>query len=221
MDPERLVFNVIQYAALVLALCVHEFAHAASARWLGDHTAEDEGRLTLNPIAHVDPIGTVLFPLIGFFTAFPLFGWARPVPVQAGNFRRGWYAKGQVLVAGWGPLSNVLQALGWTLVLAVAVQVLGSGITAGPGLYFVYFVQASIVINLILAAFNLIPIPPLDGSHVASWSLPRPIAEKYDDLMQPPRGFVFLLLLLPVLGFVLRPAVALGQALFELAFRGA
>ena len=220
MDTQEVVQKVVQYVALVLALCVHEFAHAASALWLGDRTAEGEGRLTLNPLAHADPIGTVLFPLIGFFTAFPLFGWAKPVPVQAANFRRGWFGKGQVFVAGWGPLSNVIQALAWTALLFVAVRLLGANVVEGPGYYFVYFVHASIVINLILAAFNLIPVPPLDGSHIASWGLPRRLGEKYDAVMEP-YGFLLLLLLLPVLGFLLRPAVWVGQALFAFAFHGA
>ena len=223
MDPEKVVVSLIQYVALVLALCVHEFAHAASARWLGDSTAEDQGRLTLSPLAHVDPIGTVLFPLLGLLTAFPLFGWAKPVPVQPSNFKRGWYAKGQVLVAGWGPLSNVLQALFWVLALALASRFAGDVLLdrSGPGWYFLLFGMYSVLINLILAAFNLIPIPPLDGAHVASWSLPRPWAEKYDAIMAPPQGFIFLLRLVPVLGFLLKPVVVLGQAMVGLALRGA
>jgi Zn-dependent protease len=219
MDTHQIVDKVIQYVALVLALCVHEFAHAAAARWLGDSTAEDQGRLTLNPLVHADPFGTVLIPLIGFFTAFPLFGWARPVPVQPGNFRRGWYSRGQILVAAAGPASNVLQALLWTLALAVLRQLSGNFLLldGGPGRLILDFVFFSVVINLILAAFNMIPLPPLDGGHVASWGLPRDLAEKYDAFVQPPTGFILLLLLFPVMGFLLRPVVLAGVWLVELA----
>jgi len=219
MSTEQVVQKVIQYVALVLALCVHEFAHAASARALGDSTAEDQGRLTLNPLVHIDPIGTVLLPLLGFFTAFPLFGWARPVPVQPGNFQRGWYAKGQVWVAAAGPLSNVVQAACWLVLLALAARAAPELLFAseGPGQFFLSFAYFSVLINLILAAFNLIPLPPLDGGHVASWSLPREWAEKYDRVVQPPTGFILLLLLFPVLGYLLRPVVLVGQALVSLA----
>ena len=219
MNTTEIVGKVIQYVALVLALCVHEFAHAATARWLGDSTAEDEGRLTLNPLVHADPFGTVLIPLIGFFTAFPLFGWARPVPVQPSNFRRGWYGRGQVLVAAAGPLSNVIQALGWLVLVFLFGRFSGDFIFLREGLGslvrdFLYF---SVLINLILAAFNMIPLPPLDGGHVASWGLPREWAEKYDAFVQPPTGFILLLLLFPVLGFLLKPVVFAGHSLFWLA----
>jgi Zn-dependent protease len=218
MSTDQVVLKVIQYAALLLALCVHEFSHAAVARWLGDHTAEERGRLTLNPLAHVDPIGTVLLPLLGFFTAFPLFGWAKPVPGQPANFRRGWFGRGQVLVAAGGPASNLLQALAWALVLAVTVRLAPDGLLRPdtPFWFFVMFGVFSVVINLILMAFNLLPVPPLDGSHVASWGLPRRWAEKYDAVMEP-YGFVFLLLLFPFLGFLLRPVLWAGNGLVDLA----
>ena len=219
MSTEQVVEKVIQYVALLLALCVHEFAHAATARALGDSTAEDQGRLSLNPIVHIDPFGTILMPLIGFFTAFPLFGWARPVPVQPSNFKRGWYAKGQVWVAAAGPLSNVAQALGWVFLLFLAARFAPQELLAegSPGHFFLLFAYFSVLINLILAAFNMIPLPPLDGGHVASWSLPRDLAEKYDAFVQPPTGFILLLLMFPILGFLLRPVVLAGQALVSLA----
>lgn len=210
MDAIEISQKVLQYVALLLALCVHEFTHAAVALWLGDTTAQEEGRLTLNPLAHVDPIGTVLLPLLGFFTAFPLFGWARPVPVQPVRFRQGWFGRGQVLVAAGGPVSNLLQALAWVLVYFALTHAFARPLDqVAPLALFALFVRYSVFINLILMAFNLIPIPPLDGAHVASWGLPRPIGQKYDAVMEP-YGFMILLLVFPLLGILLSPVVRLG-----------
>jgi len=219
MTTDSIVEKVIQYVALVLALCVHEFAHAATARALGDSTAEDQGRLSLNPLVHADPFGTVLIPLMGMFMGFGLFGWARPVPVQPGNFKQGWYAKGQIWTAAAGPLSNIAQALAWALVLFAAARIAPNLLfdPDGPGRFFLVFAYFSVLINLILAAFNLIPLPPLDGGHVASWALRRDLAEKYDKFVQPPTGFILLLLLFPAMGFLLRPVILVGQALLGLA----
>ena len=218
MEAWEIIQKIIQYAALLLALCVHELSHAAVALWLGDPTAEQEGRLTLNPIAHIDPIGTVLLPLVGFFTAFPLFGWARPVPVQPANFRRGWFGRGQVWVAAGGPISNLLQALLWWGLLAVVVRFAPPSVfeQGRVGWFLLYFAVYSVLINLILMAFNLIPIPPLDGAHVASWGLPREIARKYDAVMEP-HGFWFLILLFPFLGILLGPVNRLGWLMLSLA----
>jgi Zn-dependent protease len=222
MDPRQVVLKGIQFVALLLALCVHEFTHAALARLLGDHTAEDEGRLTLSPLAHADPIGTLLVPLLGVFTALPLIGWAKPVPVNAANFRRGWFGRGQVLVAAGGPVSNLVQAAGWLGVHAVLSRTMTLQEAYGTPLQFLaLFVEASFFINVLLAAFNLIPVPPLDGSHVASWGLPRSVAEKYDAVMERWGLLVFLLMLLPIVhgtslvGFVLGPVLAGASAVLD------
>ena len=220
MDPRQVVLKGIQFVALLLALCVHEFTHAAIARLLGDRTAEDEGRLTLSPFAHADPVGTLLVPLLGVFTAMPLIGWAKPVPFNAANFRRGWFGRGQVLVAAGGPASNLVQAAGWLVVHALLTHALTLQEAVGTPLQFVaLFVEASFFINVLLAAFNMIPVPPLDGSHVASWGLPRSVAEKYDAVMERWGLLVFLLMLLPlvrgssVVGLLLSPALSGASAL--------
>lgn len=219
MEAPEIVARLTQYVALVLALCVHEFSHAALARWLGDDTAEAQGRLTLSPIAHADPIGTVLLPLVALFSAMPLFGWARPVPVNPAKFKPGWYGRGQVLVAAGGPLSNLAQAFVWTLVYAMLTRILPA---AGPGVGLaslaVAFVAYSVLINLILAAFNVLPVPPLDGSHVLSWSLPRELGRKYDAFVSSFGMMLLLLLILPVfggrsvVGMILGPVVWVGRA---------
>jgi Zn-dependent protease len=223
MEPSFVVEKLTQYVALLLALCVHEMAHAASARALGDPTAEEAGRLTLSPLAHVDLLGTVVIPLVGLFGGGWLIGWARPTPVQPANFRRGWYAKGQVLVAAMGPISNLVQALFWIAVHAVVVRLpLPSGVAADLGRLAGHFVVASVFINLILMGFNLLPVPPLDGSHVVSWTLPRPLAERYDQLVGRAGFFLLLLLIVPVVGgrsvvsLVLSPLVRAGDAALRL-----
>ncbi|MEM7246924.1 MAG: site-2 protease family protein [Acidobacteriota bacterium] len=212
MTAAQLSVGLIQYVALLLALCVHEFAHAASAYWLGDDTAARQGRLTLSPLAHVDPIGTVLVPIAGFllgsFTSFGfLFGWAKPVPFQASNFRRGWFGRGHVLVAGAGPASNVLQGFFWLIVLAVLTRIgidWRDSYMLELGLRFVIF---SIVINFVLALFNMLPIPPLDGGAVASWGLPRHLGNRFDEIVGPYGTFILLgLLVTGLLGVLLQPA---------------
>ena len=214
MDARQAVIKGIEFVALLLALCVHEFTHAVLARALGDRTAEDEGRLTLSPLAHADPIGTVLVPLLGVFTTLPMFGWAKPVPVEPANFRRGWFGRGHVLVWGGGPGSNLVQAAFWLVAYAVLTRAATLDQVRGTPLQFLaLFVEASFSINVLLAAFNLLPVPPLDGGHVASWGLPRPLAERYDAVMERWGMAVFVVMILPVfhgmsvVGFVLSPVM--------------
>jgi Zn-dependent protease len=153
----------------LLALTVHEFAHALTANWGGDLTATDEKRLTLNPLSHIDPLGTVLVPLVAAMSGY-VFGWARPVPVNEANFRdKSW----NVVVALAGPYSNLLLAIGTGIVMAIGLQAHGYGASAGwwpatsplaetllqLGVLFVH-------VNVFLMFFNLLPVPPLDGSHV-------------------------------------------------------
>ena len=223
MEASFVVEKLTQYVALLLALCVHELAHAASARALGDTTAEEAGRLTLSPLAHADLLGTVVIPLVGLFGGGWLIGWARPTPVQPAKFRRGWYAKGQVLVAGMGPLSNLAQALFWVGAHAAFARLpLAPGAAADLGGLAGRFIVASVFINLILMGFNLLPVPPLDGSHVVSWALPRPLAERYDQLVGKAGFFLLLLLIAPVVGgrsvvgLVLSPLLRAGDALLRM-----
>jgi Zn-dependent protease len=157
---------------LLLSLTVHEFAHAWSAHRFGDDTAERLGRLTLNPLAHADPIGTFLLPLLNV-----PFGWAKPVPVNPGRFRRGVsMAKGMMWTSLAGPIANVLLALASTLILGAVLRfdpVAGQGGEgAGGAGIAALFLWRMMQMNVVLAVFNLLPVPPLDGSRVVDAFLP-------------------------------------------------
>lgn len=206
--PE-LVQNLAVWALPVLfAITLHEVAHGWAARALGDNTAAVQGRLSLNPIKHIDPIGTLLVPAICIAIGGFLFGWAKPVPVTARNLRHP--KRDMALVAAAGPLSNLVMALLWAVLLKVAVT---QGAEEGLMLGLKLMAGAGIVINLVLMALNLLPLPPLDGGRVLSGLLPSRLSWQLDRI--EPYGFVILLALifLGVLGPLLRPALALGQAL--------
>ncbi len=155
-------YIILMIPVFLFSLSFHEFAHALTANWGGDLTATYEGRLTLNPLAHIDPIGTIVVPLIAAITGLPLFGWAKPVNVAEENFRRrNW----SVVVSLAGPGSNFVLVLFTAIILKILVQVFPR-IPSSVELLGSLMVQ----INLVLMLFNLIPIPPLDGSHVL-WHL--------------------------------------------------
>ena len=169
---------IIAFTVLLVSLTVHEMAHAWSADRLGDPTARLLGRITLNPVAHADPIGTVLFPLIALVTGAPLIGWAKPVPVDVRRLSNTY--RDFVLVAAAGPASNILMAVGSALILLV--MPLASPVAA-------FFVRM-VVVNVFLAVFNMLPIPPLDGGNVLSGLLPRHVAYAFDQIR--PYGFLIL-----------------------------
>jgi Zn-dependent protease len=192
------------YVVLLFSLSVHESAHAWMAHKMGDDTALALGRVSLNPIVHIDPIGTLLFPLIQIFTGIPTLGWAKPTPYNPANFRREvTMRQGHMLVAGAGPLSNVLLALLFTGFFYVAVQ---AGVPLTERNPVVRILVAGIQMNVILAIFNFLPIPPLDGSKVASYGLPGSFGDRYDRVMAP-YGYMILLLLMftGVLSFIISP----------------
>ena len=189
LEPQEILEKLSQYLVLLFSLSVHESAHAWTALHMGDETGMREGRISLNPIVHIDPLGTVLFPLIGLFAGGVLFGWAKPVPVQPRYFRR--IREGQIATAGAGPLSNFLLAVLFTGAYAATTQVLGLEYDHP----LVLIAKWGIVLNVILGVFNLVPVPPLDGSHLASWGLPRSLGDVYDRMMTP-YGFMILMLLL-------------------------
>ena len=175
---------LILFSILLLSLTVHEWAHAWSADRLGDPTARVLGRVTLNPIAHIDPIGTILFPLISMFSPVPLLGWAKPVPVDVRRLRNG--RRDFVLVAAAGPASNLVIAVAAAALLAAVAYPDAS--VGGYGLSNL-LIQA-VRLNVMLAIFNMLPIPPLDGGNVLSGLLPRPMAHVVDQLR--PYGFLLL-----------------------------
>ena len=204
MTPEHIALGLTTYVVLLFSLSVHESAHAWMAWKLGDDTAQRLGRVSLNPIVHIDPIGTLLFPLIQIFTNVPLLGWAKPTPYNPANFRRDVsLRKGHMLVAAAGPVSNFLLALVFTGVLVVLVR---GGLVESRDNFLLTLALLGIQLNVLLALFNLVPIPPLDGSKVASFGLGGELGDRYDRVMGP-YGFVILMLLLMsgALSYVLAP----------------
>ncbi len=181
------VLDKVQTAVLVLipmilSLTVHEYAHARSAFALGDRTAAARGRMTLNPLSHLDPFGTILLPLLAILGGGPFFGWARPVPINPVLFsRRIRMRTGVLLTAAAGPASNLV------LAFAIALAFTGlriAGLTlSDPVLTLLVF---TFKINVVLAVFNLIPVPPLDGSRVLAGLLPDSLARQYAYLERNP-----------------------------------
>ena len=153
---------IIPLVVLLLSLTVHEAAHALSADMLGDPTARHLGRVSLNPVVHIDPIGTLLFPALALFSGFPLIGWAKPVPVTPANLHPHW-ARKYMLIAAAGPASNLALAV----LAAIGLQAIGFGGGSSPAMAQVFnFFRVMVVLNVLLAVFNMIPVPPLDGGNV-------------------------------------------------------
>jgi len=216
--------NLVQYIAvaalpLLFAITVHEVAHGFVAYRLGDPTAMMLGRLTLNPLKHIDPIGTVVVPLLLLMLGGFIFGWAKPVPVTVENLKQP--KRDMALVAAAGPLSNLFMAVLWALIAKLAL-VLGPvlGWAAEP---LVLMGKLGIFFNLILMVLNLLPIPPLDGGRVLMGVLPGPLAWQVSRI--EPYGFLILLLLLAspnlfginLLGMILGPPMKLIEvALYSL-----
>jgi Zn-dependent protease len=188
---------VIWFIVLLFSLTVHESAHAWTADRLGDPTARLLGRVSLNPIVHADPIGTVLFPILALVSNMPLIGWAKPVPVNVRRLRH--QRRDYVLVAAAGPASNLVLAVGAALLLAalpVSPVVLGEPNVSAP---LASLLSRGVQTNLLLAIFNMIPIPPLDGGNVLSGLLPVNLAMRFDRIR--PFGFLLLYALMLTNGF--------------------
>ena len=219
LTSRDLAMGLTTYIVLLFSLSVHESAHGWMAHKLGDDTALNEGRVTLNPIAHIDPIGTLLLPLLQIFTGLPFLGWAKPTPYEPRNFRRDvTMRQGHMLVAGAGPVSNLILALLFTAAFFVMVR---AGMVTTATHPAVIIVAVGIQMNVVLALFNLVPIPPLDGSKVASYGLPGSFGDRYDRVMEP-YGYVILLVLFttgilwrvlgPVTTWVITTLYSLAQA---------
>jgi len=207
-DLTLLQFLAVASIPLLFAITVHEVAHGWIAKRLGDPTAQRLGRLTLNPIKHIDPVGTILVPVallvLGSLSGRPfIFGWAKPVPVTWENLRHP--KRDMALVAVAGPMANLAMAFLWALAVKLAVNLPGS--LEWAALPLSYMGGFGIIINVVLMVLNLLPLPPLDGGRVAVGLLPGPLAWQLSRL--EPYGFFILLALMAtnVLGMILSPPV--------------
>lgn len=228
---ERLLFNEITILIpLILAIAVHEYAHVAMARWLGDRTGEAEGRLTLNPIAHIDPIWTVLVPAFfvyaqtaaGNMFAVPFFGAGKPAPYSPLHLTRTFFGKrvtmrtGSLLVALAGPVSNVILFAIAAAIMVALVRIGGFPLDdpRSPAVLLFRFA----LLNTGLAIFNMIPVPPLDGSKVLVGLLPRAMAEKYEEIASKLSWVLLIVLFLGGARLILGPIQnAAAQMLWWLA----
>jgi len=198
MDIDFL-FSII---ILIFSVVIHEVAHGYAANALGDPTARYQGRLTLNPVKHLDPVGSLIIPTVAYLLGGFIFGWAKPVPYNPYNLRNQKW--GEVAVAAAGPLSNLAIAVLFGLLLRFGLVATIFGTASVPIVYSIVF------INIILAVFNMIPIPPLDGSKVLFGSLPHPISdirfklEPYAFILIFAVVFLFSGFVLPVVDFISR-----------------
>ncbi|MEI8169759.1 MAG: site-2 protease family protein [Rhodoferax sp.] len=212
MDIAHLIQSIAIYALPVLfAITVHEAAHGYAARHFGDNTADKMGRITLNPLKHIDPVGTILMPLLLLFAtsgAF-LFGYAKPVPVRFGNLRNP--KRDMIWVALAGPGVNFIQAFLWG---ALFITLKGTGVTET---FFLKMAQGGILVNLVMFAFNLFPLPPLDGGRILVGLLPYRQAELVSRI--EPWGF-FIVMALVLSGIVstlwLQPLMAMSYAVLDI-----
>ena len=207
---EFLLSRMRIWVPLVLSLSVHEWAHAWSAWRLGDDTAARMGRMTINPLAHIDPVGTVLLPLMGV-----PFGWAKPVPVNPARFRRDIHMRtGMMITAAAGPISNVCMALACTVVFAflIAFDVDMGNVT--PRVF--ELIQMGIFINVILAVFNMLPVPPLDGSRIADGLMPSSLRPSWDSFCQLTPIPLIAVIMLPMMAGVSIVALPLAATQFLL-----
>jgi Zn-dependent protease len=201
---EQLLQISLWILPVLIAVIFHEVAHGYVANWLGDDTAKRAGRLTLNPLPHIDPIGSVILPLLLLISQSGLlFGWAKPVPVNFANLRRP--KRDMVLVAAAGPLTNLALAGVAAAIFHAARMRTGHDALAAHLLYpMVMIAQRAVLMNVFLGVFNLIPIPPLDGGRVLTGLLPLGWARQFAKI--EPFGFLILILLLMshTLGLILR-----------------
>lgn len=174
-DPAQIFFDMV---AFLFAISLHEAAHAWTANLCGDPTAKMLGRITLNPLRHIDPFGSILMPLLGMISHIGFIGWAKPTPVDPRNFRR--KVLDDVIVSVAGPASNLLLVVIFATILKIMVRYMRPSSMSASAQPLIYLVLTSLSINLVLMIFNLLPVPPLDGSHVIRHFLPEPALQVYD-----------------------------------------
>ncbi len=217
----------VQILVLVFSVVVHEVAHGYTAWKLGDNTAHDAGRLTLNPLPHIDPVGSILVPLVLALTGSGfMFGWAKPVPVHPGRLNNPMNDHPKVAAAG--PISNLLLALVFAVLLGLTTAIGGFPVAVPgghpePSLHNFLFTmfQFGIAINVVLAVFNLMPLPPLDGSWILSRFLPREARANYENLrrygMMIVIGFLMLVRYTPVGGLFSTAIYTMINPFFQVA----
>lgn len=206
------VQKIAVYALPILfAITVHEAAHGYAAKYFGDLTAERMGRITLNPLKHIDPFGTILLPALTVMLGGILFGWAKPVPVNFANLRNP--KKDMFWVAAAGPASNFVMAIFWALLLNYANYAPNTAVN-----FLAEMSLAGISINLVLMVLNLLPMPPLDGGRIAVSLLPTPMAIQLARLEQ--YGFIILIALMftGILGKIISPIIQLFERLIYVVF---
>lgn len=207
-----LIQKIVIYALpVIFAITVHEAAHGYAARYFGDMTAHHAGRITLNPLKHIDPLGTILLPALTIMLGGILFGWAKPVPVNFGRLRHP--KKDMLWVAAAGPASNFVMAIFWALVIKFSLDM--------PEMFAVPMAlmgKAGVGINIVLMVLNLLPLPPLDGGRIAVSLLPYNLARPFAQLER--YGFIILIVLLftGILGQILDPLIGLVYGLISSLF---
>jgi Zn-dependent protease len=196
MNPNNIVYRTaVWIIPLVIAIVFHEVAHGWVAKWLGDPTAAERRRLTFNPFRHVDPVGTIILPLSLVIAGAPVFGWAKPVPVTAHRLRNPRW--GMVLVALAGPGMNLALATLAAIALGLAGAAVGGNTRTGVTAFLLANLINFLFVNVFLALFNLLPLPPFDGGHVVEGILPRGMAYHYAKLGR--FGFLLVIVLLVLL----------------------
>lgn len=198
---------------ILFAITLHEASHGYVALKFGDPTAKELGRITMNPLKHIDPVGTIIVPAILALSTGFVFGWAKPVPVNPARLRRP--KAHMAIVAAAGPLSNFLMTIFWVLLLKMSIWLIQNDYAAG--LPFLYMCKVGISINLVLMVLNLLPIPPLDGSKIAVAFLPPPLDRYYDKAALFGLILVVGLMLTGILAKILLPMVnGLQQVLLSI-----
>ena len=199
---------IIQYLVLLLSLTIHESAHAWMADRLGDPTAKMMGRISLNPMVHIDIIGTVILPILAAITGWALIGWAKPVPVNPLNLRNP--RRDDMLISALGPVSNLALAVGFAVIFNIFRAFMVVGTIFNPLFRFLIF---GILINIILALFNLIPVPPLDGSGVLMGLLSPSAAEKFERIRPFGIIIIYVLMLSGIFSLIIFP---LSEVIFRI-----